>query len=144
METNLVEKTVEVNLQKIENYLNKLSGHVYLTEREKFFKVFPVNFKEKLCYATLEFDGVNCYFRISGVDVCINNYGNSSKSVLSNVLFPQHFDKRISIPNFKLMREKILEVEKLVAEKFDGKNDREIQKEIEVILAGLTVKKKEE
>jgi len=147
METQVKEKTEEekqVNLQKIENYLKTASKHLFLTEEGKFFKAFPVQIKDKLYVVALEFDGVDSNrVWISDVNIYIQRYKNSAKSVLSDILFPQHKNKRTSIPNFKAMKEKTEEIKKFIEEKFDGTNTQAIQDEIKKMLVGLTVMKKE-
>mgnify|MGYP001767380594 CR=1 FL=1 len=145
METQVKEKANEVNLEKIEKYFETVSKHLFLTEKGKFFKAFPVKVKNKLYYVAMEFDGIdsnNVY--ISDVDYYVKNYGSCAKNVISNILFPQHYNKKTSIPNFKAMKEKVAEIKKFIEEKFDGTNAQKIQDEVKKMLVGLTVKKKEE
>ncbi len=145
METQTKEKANEVNLEKIEKYLETASKHLFLTEKGSFFKTFPVKVKGKLYYVAMEFDGLvsnNVY--ISDVSHHVQVYGNCAKNVISDILFPQHYNKRTSISNFKAMREKTAEIKKFIEEKFDGTNSQEIRKEVGNMLVGLTVKKKEE
>lgn len=146
METQVKEKTNvnEVGLQKIEKYLETVSKHLFLTEKEKFFKAFPVTNNGKLYYVTLEFDGIGTNFiHISDVDYYEKNYGNCAKSVISDILFPQYYNKKTSIPNFKTMKEKVAEIKKLIEEKFDGNNKQKVQEEVKKMLGGLIIKKKE-
>lgn len=145
METQVKKKANEVNLEKIEKYFETVSNHLFLTEKEKFFKAFSVKVKDKLYYVALEFDGIdsnNVY--ISDVDYYLRVYRKCAKNVISNILFPQHYNKKTSIPNFKAMRERIAEIKKFIEEKFDGTNAQKVQDEVKKMLVGLTVKKKEE
>lgn len=142
-ELELTAKT-EVNLQKIENYLETTSEHLFLTENGRFFKAFPIKVKDSLYCVSLEFDGLESnYVRIIDVNYFVNNYGNDSKFVLSKTLFPQHLDKRSSIPNFKAMRELTEKIKKCIEETFDGTNRQVVEKEIAKMLVGMEVKKEE-
>lgn len=143
METQVKEKMNEVDLQKVENYLETVAEHLFLTEKERFFKAFPVKIKDKLYCVSLEFDGVDfCDVRMFDADYYIKNYKSNAKNVISNILFPQHGDnKKVSIPNFKAMKKKTAEIKKLIEEKFNGTNRQVITAQIEKVLVGLTVKK---
>lgn len=144
METQVKEKGNEVNLEKIEKYFETVSKHLFLTEKGKFFKAFSVKVKDKLYYVALEFNGVDSNnVHISDVDYYVKNYGNCAKNVISDIIFPQHYNQRTSIPNFKAMKEKVAEIKKFIEENFNGENNREIEKEINKMLIGLTVKKEE-
>lgn len=143
METQVKEK-VDVNLQKVEDYLRTVSKHLFLTENKRFFKAFPIQVNDKFYCFKLEFDGKDAnYVSIIDVDYYINSYGNNAKCVIGDMMFPPHINKRTSIVNFKAMREKIEEIQKIIAEKFNGTNRQEIEKEIKKVLVGLTVKEKE-
>jgi len=145
METQVKEKGSEVNLEKIEKYFETASKHLFLTEQGKFFKAFPVKVKDKLYYVALEFDGVDSNnVHISDVDYFVRVYGSCAKNVISNILFPQHYNKRTSISNFKAMREKVTEIKKFIEENFNGTNTQKVQDEVKKMLVGLTIKKKEE
>lgn len=145
METQVKEKTdINVNLKKVEDYLRTVSKHLFLTENKRFFKAFSIKVNDKLYCISLEFDGKDAnYVSIIDVDYYINSYGNNAKCVIGDMMFPPHINKRASIPNFKAMKEKVEEIQKIVAEKFNGTNRQEIEKEIKKVLIGLTVKEKE-
>jgi hypothetical protein len=143
METQVKEKT-EVNTKKVEDYLRTVSKHLFLTENKRFFKAFPMEVNDKLYCIRLEFDGREAnYVSIMDVDYYINAYGNIAKCVIGDIMFPPHINRRASIPNFKAMREKVEEIQKIIAENFNGTNRQEIEKEIKKVLIGLSIKEKE-
>jgi hypothetical protein len=139
METQVKEN---VMLQKVEDYLESVSEHLFVTENEKFFKAFPIKIKDKLFCIKLEFDGLNSnYTRIYDINGYVEGYKSNSKHVISKMLFPQHYDKKISIPNFKVMREKMEEIKKFVEENFDGTNKQSVETAIQKMLVGIELKK---
>ena len=144
METQLENKT-EVDLKKVENYLNSVSKHLYLSEDgKKFIKAFPITVNNKLYFVKLEFDGkTRNNASIVDVDYYVEHYGSNAKCVIEHIIFPPHGEKRSSITNFKAMREKVAEIKKLIEEKFDDNNRPEIQKEVSQLLVGLEPKIKE-
>ena len=144
METQLNEKVELVSLKKIENYLETTSKHLFLTEDGRFFKAFPVKIKDVLYCATLEFDGKE-FNKVNIIDTnhYIKYYGNNAKSVIADILFPQHSGKKVSTSNFKAMKEKVNEVKKFIEEKCDGTNRDAVASEVKKMLVGLEVKRKE-
>ena len=165
METQVKEKGNEVNLEKIEKYFETVSKHLFMsdldnvvdvkgiamgnkvlncTDKGKFFKAFSVKIKDKLYYVTMRFDGINPgSIYIGDINWYVNVYKNCAKNVISDIIFPKHYNQRTSIPNFKAMKEKVAEIKKFIEENFNGENNREIEKEIDKMLIGLTVKKEE-
>lgn len=142
METQVKEQKKEVNLEQVEKYLESVSKHLFLTENGKFFKVFPVTVKGKLYSVVMEFDGVDSNrVTINDMDYYIRIYGGNAKHVISKMLFPQHSNKKTSIPNFKAMKQKVEEIKSFIEEKFDGTNRNDIESQAEKMLVGLEVKK---
>ena len=135
----------DINLQKIESYLRETSKHLFLTEDGKFSKTFPINVGDKLFAVTMKFNGDSKpYIFIRDIDSLIRNYGNDSKCVLKDEIFPPYYEKRASIINFKAMKEKMEEVKKYMQETFNGENCDDVTKIIKEMLLGLEPKIKEQ
>jgi len=135
----------EVDLKKVVDYLETVSNHCYLTEKNKFFKAFPIQVDGKWYFVQLEFDGKESnHCTITEVDYYVKQYGSCAKAVIGDIIFPPHYDRRKSIVNFKAMKEKTEEIKKFIEENFDGTNKNEIQQAVKEQLVGLTIKKEED
>jgi hypothetical protein len=140
-----METTVKIDTQVIEQqvlaYLHKTAKHLFISEDSKmFFKVIPINVNGEWYYVTIKFNGDKCYTSINSVKKRIEWNDSKTKRVIQQDLFPQHYDKNTSIPNFKAMRGKTFEIIKYVQTNFNGKNEDEIKQGIGKILEGMTPK----
>lgn len=121
-------KNTEINAQvvgqKLLKYFNDTSKHLFINKSGYFYKVLPVKVETNWYVITILFNGEKTYTKILkmndfGYDVKRlideGKYDSAAKSEIHNHkmnLFPK--SEFTSIPNFKLMREKMLEVIKCV------------------------------
>lgn len=99
-------KTQEQVSIEINNYLNKASNHLFITESGHMYKIQTFEREGKRYYATITlgkgFVSINVKEALN--DRTYSWYGNNSLDVLKNVVFPS-YQKSKSIPYFKKMRE---------------------------------------
>ena len=99
-------KTQEQVSIEINNYLNKASNHLFVTESGHMYKIQTFEREGKRYYATITlgkgFVSINVKEALN--DRTYSWYGNNSLDVLKNVVFPS-YQKSKSIPYFKKMRE---------------------------------------
>ena len=104
-------KTKEQVSTEINNYLNKTSNHLFITESGHMYKIQSFEREGKLYYATITlgkgFVSINVKEALN--DRTYSWYGNNSLDVLKNVVFPS-YQKSKSIPYFKKMRELVTEL----------------------------------
>jgi len=146
METKIEEKK-DISLEMVKNYLQKASKHLYITEQKQVFKVFPIQTNDNYYYVTLKFDGNNSYVQITNINLYADaqgKYVKTLKNEIGNSLFPQHYNRKNSIPNFKIAREKISEVKQYIENNFNGMNKKEIEAEMEKQLTGLELRETQE
>lgn len=140
METKV--KKSEMSVQQLEQevlaYLNKTAKHLFITEDKMFFKVIPVSINDKWYYASIRFNGEKCIVNITDVSKMIAWHHEHVKRVIKDSLFPLNYDKKTSIPNFRLMREKTLEIVKYLQANYVGTNDVTVKNGITKILEGIT------
>ena len=98
---------------KILNYLNKASKHLFLTENNKFFKVMPVKFGDKLHAVTIFFGEGKPDVYVIDVDKYISWYGGNALNVMQNRLFNGDGN---AIKHFKAVRELLGKVEQFKVE----------------------------
>ena len=139
METTVIksQKTAQEIELEVLAYLNKTAKHLFITEDKYFFKVIPVKVKDKWYYITMKFNGAKSYTSISDIGKKIEWYGPNTKKVIKDDLFD---GKKTSIPNFKLMKEKTVEIIKYVQSEYDGTNHDRVREGIGKILDGITPK----
>lgn len=120
--------------QEVLNYLNKTAKHLFITDSGDFYKILNYKDKEdgKLKIAIFSFSGVNVQITTLGLEYYINEYGGNAKNVIKNMIFTDYTNVT-SIPNFKLMKEKMAEVQKKLE---SGEHD-----DVPKILNGLEPKK---
>lgn len=114
------EKTVQDIEQEVLAYLNKTAKHLFVTEDKMFFKVIPFKVDDAWYYAVIRFNGEKCNMYINSVKRQIEWHGKYTKKCIKDELFPQHSDKKTSITNFKLMREKTFEIVKYLTANYTG------------------------
>ena len=138
METKTkAQKTVQEVGQEVLAYLNKTAKHLFITEDKSFFKVIPVRVNEKWYYVTIRFNGETCNMYVGDVAKKIEYHHECARRSIKDDLFPINYDKKISIPNFKLMREKTLEIVKLFQAHYIGNNDATMKMHMTQILADV-------
>jgi oligoribonuclease (3'-5' exoribonuclease) len=136
------EMTVQQLEQEVLAYLNKTAKHLFVTEDKMFFKVIPVRINDKWYYTSIRFNGVKCYINITDVSKMIAWHHEHVKRVIKDSLFPLNYDKKTSIPNFRLMREKTLEIVKYLTANYTGSNDSVVKEGITKILEGISLQEK--
>jgi len=141
METTVIknQKTVQEIEQEVLAYLNKTAKHLFLTEDKYFFKVMPIKVNDNWYNVIIKFNGDKCFIQINSVKRGIDYYNTNAKNVIKNELFPQHLAPKSTIKNFKLMKEKMVEVIKLIQTKYTG-DDMTIKNGISEILKGVSPK----
>ena len=115
METK-VEQLIDQDLM---DYVNKCSQHLFITEVSKrFFHTRFVDTKFGKRIMVLEFDGVKTPY------IKLLNPERQWKESFKRNQFPLHMeDKKTSIKFFKAMKEKIADIEKVVYDNFNGKDE---------------------
>ena len=118
METTVekIEMTID---QDVLDYVNKCSKHLFITEISKrFFHTRFVDTKYGKRILVLEFDGVKTPY------IKLLNPARQWKQDFKRNQFPLHMvDKKTSIKFFKSMKELITEVEQVVYDNFNVKDE---------------------
>lgn len=139
METMVNTKTEMYQEQEREilAYLNKCSKHLFIDENNRFFKVMLIRVGNSWRYVTLTFDDKDVYIKSESVRKMIEWHGNDAKNVIKRELFPMHYNRKSSIPNFKEMKEKMFQIHKLFQVKTETGS---LEKNIMEVLDGLKPK----
>lgn len=111
----------ESNLnEKVQDYLNKTSKHLFTIDSEyinkltnEFYKVIPVTINDKLHYIKLRFNEKEAFVQINNTDYIIskNIFGSNFK----DSIFPK-YSKHTSIKKTRKFEEKFNEIKRVVDE----------------------------
>lgn len=141
METRVKKEKVvktQTNEQKVLNYLNKTSRHLFINDKGEFYKVMPIKVKDKWYAVALTFNGTTVTTMYIDIQKYIGWYDNNVLSIIKHELFYGFSGK--AIRNFKLMKEKMLEVNKYLVNNYGTEITVIINKKLTEILNGLTPK----
>lgn len=99
---------------KMDNYVNKTTKHLFIDENNRMFKVIPFKHGEKNMVATIRFN--DKYFWMGFREVNAELY---SFFDMKTTFFPQ-WGKATSIRNYKRMRELSQNVKDYLENEYDG------------------------
>ncbi len=104
-------KTKQEIITQVEQYLDKTTLHLYVTESGHLYKILPLYNEGKLYIATIMIgkDNVIINTKEAVTDYMYKTYGNGTANVIKKGLFPDYY-KTKSIPNFKRFKNLIDEI----------------------------------
>jgi len=122
------------NIEKITKetlaYFEKTSKHLFITEGKSLYKILPfqVDGKNYIVIITINKNGVTARVQTLNFEY----FGPSTLHNMKAYLFPV-YDKRMSIPNFKKMRE----LTALIEKELTTADQKVLEPKIKEILQGL-------
>lgn len=119
---------------RMNNYANTTSKHLFMDENNRFFKVIPFKHGEKNMVASIRFN--DSYFWVTINEVKATT--TQSLFYLKSGFFPQ-WGKTKSIPNFNLMKEKSSEIKEILENEYDGTAEKtnEIKEKIKTLVKDI-------
>lgn len=116
-QTQIKKGSLEAAKVQVEKYLTETEKHLFFSkEYKKFFKVLHFTVGDEIKVFTLEFGGRLPIVREFGAMAFFHIHPNEIKGILKDTLFPNGYDKKHSIKNFKAAKNTIAELKKGISQ----------------------------